>query len=57
VLVPPCRLVLRETTVEERKKAVARAYVASLAPRVRAGAAVVAAADPVPLAALPVLLA
>jgi hypothetical protein len=31
--------------------------VASLAPRVQAGAAVVAAADPVPLAALPVLLA
>jgi hypothetical protein len=49
-------LLLRDTTLAERKKAIARAFVASLAPRVRAGAAVVLAADPVPLEAIPVLL-
>ncbi len=57
VLVTSGWLVLRDTNVEERKKAVARAYVASLAPRVRAGHEIVTMADPVPLAALPVLLA
>jgi alkylation response protein AidB-like acyl-CoA dehydrogenase len=57
VLVTSGWLVLRDTNVEERKKAVARAYVASLAPKVRAAHEIVTMADPVPLAALPVLLA
>ncbi len=50
-------LLLRDTTVAEQKKPVARAYVASIAPRVRSAAEVVLASDPVPLAAITVLLA
>ncbi len=49
-------LLLRDTTVAEHKKPVARSFVASLAPRIRAAADVVMAADPVPLEAIPLLL-
>ena len=49
-------LMLRDTSVAEDKKPVARAYVASIAPKVRAAAEVVLAANPVPLEAIPVLL-
>ena len=49
-------LVLRDTNVAEHKKPVARTYVASLAPKVRAGAEVVLTSSPVPLEAMPVLL-
>jgi alkylation response protein AidB-like acyl-CoA dehydrogenase len=57
VLVTTGWLVLRDTNVAEHKKPVARAYVASLAPRVRAAHEVVVAASPVPLEAIPILLA
>ncbi len=50
-------LVLRDTTVSEAKKPVARAFIAAAAPRVRSMADVVTAADPAPLEAIPVLLA
>jgi alkylation response protein AidB-like acyl-CoA dehydrogenase len=50
-------LLLRDTNVAEHKKPVARAYLSSVAPKVRAAAEVVLAADPVPLEAIPVLLA
>jgi alkylation response protein AidB-like acyl-CoA dehydrogenase len=50
-------LLLRDTTIAEHKKPVARAYVASFAPKVRAAAEVVLASDPVPLEAIPILLA
>jgi hypothetical protein len=50
-------LLLRDTTVADGKKPVARAYVSSLVPRARAAAQVVIAASPVPLEAIPVLLA
>ncbi|HEY6058500.1 MAG TPA: Acyl-CoA dehydrogenase C-terminal domain-containing protein, partial [Candidatus Limnocylindrales bacterium] len=50
-------LLLRDTTMAEHKKPVARTYVASLAPKVRAAAEVVLASNPVPLEAIPVLLA
>jgi hypothetical protein len=50
-------LVLRDTIVADAKKPVARAYVASLAPKVRAGHDIVATADPAPLEAFPALLA
>ena len=50
-------LLLRDTTVAERKKPVARTFIASLAPRARAAAEVVLAANPVPLEAIPGLLA
>jgi alkylation response protein AidB-like acyl-CoA dehydrogenase len=49
-------LLLRDTTVSEDKKPVARAYVASVAPRLRASAEIVRAANPVPLEAIPALL-
>ena len=49
-------LLLRDTTVAEHKKPVARAYVASLVPKARAAAEVVLASNPVPLEAIPVLL-
>jgi hypothetical protein len=49
-------LLLRDTNVGEHKKPVARTYVASLAPKVRAAAEVVLASNPVPLEAIPVLL-
>jgi alkylation response protein AidB-like acyl-CoA dehydrogenase len=49
-------LLLRDTNVAEHKKPVARAYVASLAPKVRAAAEVVLASNPGPLEAISVLL-
>ena len=49
-------LLLRDATVAEHRKPVARAYVASLVPRIRAAADVVIASSPVPLEAIPVLL-
>jgi hypothetical protein len=49
-------LVLRDTCVAEHKKPVARAYVAAMAPKVRAAAEVVLAANPVPLESIGVLL-
>jgi hypothetical protein len=57
VLVTSGWLVLRDTNVAEHKKPVARAYVASLAPKVRAAHEIVTMADPVPLEAFPALLA
>jgi len=49
-------LLLRDTNLLESKKSVTRAYVASIAPRLRASAEVVVAADPVPLEAISALL-
>jgi hypothetical protein len=49
-------LLLRDTTVAEAKKPVARTFVASLAPKARAASEVVLAANPVPLDAIPLLL-
>jgi len=49
-------LMLRDTTAAEDKKPIARAYVASVAPKVRAAAEVVLASNPVPLEAIQVLL-
>ena len=49
-------LLLRDTNVAENKKPVARAYVASLVPKVRSAAEVVLASDRVPLEAISVLL-
>jgi hypothetical protein len=50
-------LVLRDTTVLDAKKPIARAYIASVAPRIRASAEIVVASNPVPLAAIATLLA
>ncbi len=50
-------LLLRDAAVAEPKKAVVRAYVASMAPRIRAAGDVVVAADAAPFAAIPALLA
>ena len=50
-------LMLRDTLAAEDKKPIARAYVASITPRVRAAAEVVLASNPVPLEAIGVLLA
>jgi 3-(methylthio)propanoyl-CoA dehydrogenase len=49
-------LLLRDSNLLESKKSVARAYIASIAPRLRANGEVVMAASPVPLEAFPVLL-
>jgi hypothetical protein len=49
-------LLLRDANLLESKKSVARAYIASIAPRLRANGEVVMAASPVPLEAFPVLL-
>jgi hypothetical protein len=49
-------LMLRDTNAAEDKKPIARAYVASVAPKVRAAAEVVLASNPVPLAVIQVLL-
>jgi 3-(methylthio)propanoyl-CoA dehydrogenase len=49
-------LLLRDTNVAESKKPVARAHVASIAPKVRAAGDVVIAANPVPLEVIPALL-
>ena len=50
-------LLLRDASVADHKKPVARAYVASITPKVRAAAEVVLASNPVPLQAIQVLLA
>jgi alkylation response protein AidB-like acyl-CoA dehydrogenase len=50
-------LLLRDAAAAEHKKTVARSYLASVAPKIRAAADVVRASDPVPLEAIPVLLA
>jgi hypothetical protein len=50
-------LVHRPATATEHKEPIARAYVAAAAPRVRATAEVVLAASPVPVEAMPTLLA
>ncbi|MGD0248854.1 MAG: acyl-CoA dehydrogenase family protein [Candidatus Limnocylindrales bacterium] len=49
-------LLLRDTNVLESKKSVARAYIASIAPRLRASAEVVMATNPAPLEAISALL-
>jgi 3-(methylthio)propanoyl-CoA dehydrogenase len=49
-------LMLRDTNAAEDKKPIARAYVASVAPKVRAAAEVVLASNPVPLEVIGVLL-
>jgi alkylation response protein AidB-like acyl-CoA dehydrogenase len=49
-------LLLRDTNVAEGKKPVVRAYVASIAPKVRAAGEIVTASNPVPLEAIPALL-
>ncbi|HJX68333.1 MAG TPA: acyl-CoA dehydrogenase family protein, partial [Candidatus Limnocylindrales bacterium] len=49
-------LLLRDTNFLELKKSIARAYVASIAPRVRAGGEVVVASNAVPLEAITALL-
>jgi hypothetical protein len=50
-------LLLRDTNLLESKKSVARAYIASIAPRLRASGEVVTAANVVPLEAIGALLA
>ncbi len=49
-------LLLRDTTVAEHKKAVTRAYLASVTPKVRAAGETVLSSNPAPLEAIPVLL-
>jgi hypothetical protein len=49
-------LVLRDTAIQDAKKPVARTYIASVSPRIRASAEVVVASNPVPLEAIPALL-
>ncbi len=49
-------LMLRDTSAADDKKPIARAYLASIAPKVRAAADVVVASNPVPLQAIGVLL-
>ncbi len=49
-------LLLRDTTVLDAKKPIARAYVASVAPRLRAAGETVTATNPVPLEAIAALL-
>ena len=49
-------LLLRDTNLLESKKSTARAYIASIAPRLRANSGIVVSASPVPLEAFPVLL-
>jgi hypothetical protein len=50
-------LLLRDTIVAEHKKPVARTYLATLAPRIRAAADIVITSSPAPLEAIPILLA
>jgi hypothetical protein len=50
-------LLLRDTNLLDSKKDVARAYIASIAPRLRASGEVVMAANAVPLEAIGTLLA
>jgi 3-(methylthio)propanoyl-CoA dehydrogenase len=49
-------LLLRDTNVNEQKKPIARTYIASMAPKLRAAADVVQATAAAPLEAIPVLL-
>jgi alkylation response protein AidB-like acyl-CoA dehydrogenase len=49
-------LVLRDTSILEAKKPIARTYIAAVAPRLRASAEVVMATNAAPLEAIPVLL-
>lgn len=49
-------LMLRDTNLAEDKKPIARAYLASIAPKARAAGEVVLASNPVPLEAIGVLL-
>ncbi len=49
-------LLLRDTTILESKKPVARTYIAAVWPRMRSSADVVIASNPVPLDAIPALL-
>ena len=49
-------LVLRDTTVLDAKKPIARTYIASVAPRLRSSGEIVVATNPVPLEAIPALL-
>jgi alkylation response protein AidB-like acyl-CoA dehydrogenase len=50
-------LLLRDTNVNEAKKSIARSYVASIAPRLRAAAGIVTETNAVPLDAIEALLA
>jgi alkylation response protein AidB-like acyl-CoA dehydrogenase len=50
-------LLLRDTNTLESKKSIARAYIASIAPRLRAAAGIVTESNAVPLDAIGVLLA
>ncbi len=50
-------LLLRDSNLLESKKSIARSYIASIAPRLRAAAEVVSASNPVPLEAISALLA
>jgi alkylation response protein AidB-like acyl-CoA dehydrogenase len=50
-------LLLRDAAVDEQRQAVARAYLALVAPKIRAAAEVVVASSTVPLEALPVVVA
>jgi hypothetical protein len=50
-------LLLRDTNVLEEKKPIARSYIASIAPRLRAAAGVVVETNSVPLDAIGALLA
>ena len=49
-------LLLRDTSVLESKKSIARTYIAGIGPKLRAAAEIVQAANQVPLDAIPVLL-
>jgi hypothetical protein len=49
-------LLLRDTSIKEAKKPVARTYIAAVAPRLRASAEVVIGTDPTPLESIPALL-
>jgi hypothetical protein len=49
-------LLLRDAAVTERKQAVARAYLAMIAPKVRAAVDVVMASSPVPFEAIPIVV-
>jgi hypothetical protein len=50
-------LLLRDTNVNEAKKSIARSYIASIAPRLRAAAGIVMETNTVPLDAIEALLA
>jgi Acyl-CoA dehydrogenase C terminal len=50
-------LLLRDTNALESKKSIARSYIASIAPRLRAAAGIVTESNAVPLEAIQALLA